>query len=155
VRTVMGTDKFSLTTVGVDAELSKPIAFFSTFTLTPYIGFQRLYVLGDSTVINATPNVDAISQCGYTGNDPATGQPDCTNKLPNGQANNSDFNNHFIFDKVRTTRNRGIIGLAFRYQWLHIAGQFLFDLTDPTADNQSFLNATRQWTLSLEAGVFF
>jgi hypothetical protein len=155
VRTVMGTDEFTLTTVGMDAELSKPIPIADTFTLTPYVGFQRLWVLGDSSVINSAPNVDPIAQCGYTGPNPTTGQPMCNNKLPNGAANNSDFNNLFVFNKVRTDRNRAIIGLAFRYEMLHIAAQFLFDLTDPTADNQAFLNATRQWTTSIEAGVFF
>ncbi len=155
VRTVMGTDKFSLTTVAMDVELSKPIPIADTFSLTPYIGFQRLYVFGDSTVINSAPNVDPLAQCGYTGPNPTSGQPMCTNKLPNGSVNNSDFNNLFIFSKVRTDRNRAIIGAAFRYEMIHVAGQFLFDLTDPTADNQGFLNSTRQWTISLEAGVFF
>ncbi len=154
VRTVMGTDKFSLTTVGMDIELSKPIPI-ETFTITPYVGFQRLWVFGDSTVIDSTPNTDAVAQCGYTGPDPVSGQPMCANKLPNGAANNSDFNNNFIFEKVRTQRNRGIIGLQFRYEMFHFAGQFLFDLTDPSGEGQQFLQNTRQWTISLETGVFF
>ncbi len=155
VRTVMGTDKFTLTTVGLDAELSKPIPIASTFTLTPYVGYQRLWVFGDSTVVDATPNVDAVDQCGFTGPDPVTGQPMCKNALPSGAPNNSDFNNDFVFAKVRTERNRGIVGLDFKYEMLHLAGQFLFDLTDPTAENQAFLQSTRQWTISLEAGVYF
>jgi hypothetical protein len=155
VRTVLGTDKFTLTTVGLDAELSKPIPIASTVTLTPYVGYQRLWVFGDSTVIDSTPNVDAIQQCGYTGADPVTGQPDCKNTLPSGAPNNFDFNNNFILQKVRTQRNRGIIGLAFRWEMLHFATQFLFDLTDPTADAQQFLQNTRQWTYSLEAGIYF
>lgn len=155
VRTVMGTDKFTLTTVGLDAQLSKPIAIASTFTLTPYVGFQRLWVFGDSAVIDSTPNVDAVDQCGYTGPDPVTGQPTCKNTLPSGAPNNADFNNNFTFAKVRTERNRGIVGLQFKYEMLHLAGQFLFDLTDPTAENQEFLQNARQWTISLEAGVFF
>ena len=155
VRTVMGTDKFTLTTVAIDAELSKPISIASTVVLTPWVGFQRLWIFGDSTVVDSTPNVDAVDQCGFTGVDQTTGQPVCTNKLPNGQADNYDFNNNFTFDKVRVQRNRGTIGLDFRYEMLHFAGQFLFDLTDPTAENQTFLQNTRQWTISLEAGVYF
>ena len=155
VRTVMGTDKFSLTTVGIDAELSKPIPIASTVSLTPYVGFQRLWVFGDSAVIDSTPNVDAVDQCGFTGPDPVTGQPTCNNSYPNGAAANGDFNNNFVFNKVRTERNRGIVGLDFKYEMLHLAGQFLFDLTDPTGENQQFLNNTRQWTISLEAGVYF
>ncbi len=155
VRTVMGTDKFSLTTVGADVELSKPIPIADTFSLTPYVGFQRLYVFANSTVINSTPNVDAIAQCGYTGPNPTTGQPMCANKLPSGGDNNSAFNNNFIFEKSDTVRNRGIIGVAFRYEMIHVAGQFLFDLTDPSGEGQQILQSTRQWTISIEAGVFF
>ncbi len=155
VRTVMGTDKFSLTTVGLDAQLSKPIPIASSFEITPWVGFQRLWVFGDSTVIDATPNVSAVDQCGYTGPDPVTGQPMCKNALPNGQPNNGDFNNNIVFGKVRTNRNRGIIGLAFHWEKVWFAGQFLMDLTEPTADNQAFLNPTRQWTISTELGVHF
>lgn len=155
VRTVMGTDKFTLTTVGLDAELSKPIPIGGTVTITPWVGFQRLWIFGDSTVIDSTPNVDAVAQCGYTGVDPTSGQPVCANKLPNGQPDNDDFNNNFTFDKVRVERNRGTIGLDFRYEALHFAGQFLFDLTDPTGEDQTYLQSTRQWTISIEAGVAF
>ncbi len=38
---------------------------------------------------------------------------------------------------------------------IHFATQFLFDLTDPTGENQAILNGTRQWTLSFEAGLLF
>ena len=156
VRTVMGTDKFTLTTVGLDAELSKPIAFASTFVLTPWVGYQRLWIFGDSTVIDSTPNVDAVDQCGFQGVDQTTGQPICKNNIPGTTTpNNNDFNNDFTFEKVRTQRNRGIIGLDFRYEMLHFAGEFLFDLTDPTGENQQFLQNTRQWTLSFEAGLYF
>jgi hypothetical protein len=154
VRTVMGTDKFTLTTVGMDVELSKPIAIASVMTLTPYVGFQRLWVFGDSTVVDATPNTSAVDQCGYTGVD-SGGEPVCKNTLPNGTPNNGDFNNNFVFSRVRTQRNRGLFGLQFRYEMLHFAGQFLFDLTDPTGEGQTFLQASRQWTLSFEVGVFF
>jgi hypothetical protein len=155
VRTVLGTDKFTLTTVGLDAEMSKPIPIGSTVTLTPWVGFQRLWIFGDSTVIDSTPNVDALAQCGYAGADPTTGQPICNNKLPSGADNNFDFNNNFTFDKVRVDRNRGSVGLDFRYEMLHLAGQFMFDLTDPTGENQTYLQSTRQWTVSIEAGVYF
>ncbi len=151
VRTTMGTDQFSLTTVGLDAQLSKPFSLGSTVSLTPWVGFQRLWIYGDSSVIDSTPNVDPIDQCGYTGPDPVTGQPSCTK----GPGSSSDFNNNFTFARVRTERNRAMIGLAFRYEMIHLASQFLFDLTDPTSENQQFLNNTRQWTLSFEAGVFF
>jgi hypothetical protein len=154
VRTVTGTSKFLLTTVGIDAQISKPIAIANSAVLTPYLGYQRLLVYGDSTVVDTTPNVDALQQCGYQGTNATTGAPVCANKLSNGADNNGDFNNNVTFDKVRTQRHRGIIGLNYRYEILYLAGQMLFDITPPSAENPG-LSDTRQWQMSLEGGVFF
>ncbi len=153
VRTLMGTDKFTLTTVGIDGQVSKPIAIADSATITPYIGYQRLLVYGDSTIVDLTPNVDPVQQCGLTGHD-QYGAPICANKLSNGAPNNSDFNNNQTFSKVRTQRHRGIVGLAYRYELLYIAGQFITDLTAPSDENPGLSDA-RQWTMSFEAGVFF
>ena len=154
VRTVTGTSKFNLTTVGIDAQLSKPIPLADAAQVTPYVGYQRLIILGDSTIIDATPNTDALAQCGYAGADPSTGAPLCRHKLSNGADNNGDFNNNIVFEKVRVHRNRGIFGLNYRYEILYLASQFLVDLTAPNDENDG-LSSTRQWTLSFEAGVFF
>ena len=154
VRTLAGSEKFYLTTVGIDAQISKPFALADSAVLTPYVGYQRLLIYGDSTVVNSSPNVDALQQCGYQGNDPVTGAPICKNKLSNGADNNGAFNNNITFNPVRVQRNRGIVGLAYRYEILYLAGQFLMDLTPPGAENNDLVG-DRQWTMSFEAGVFF
>lgn len=154
VRTVTGNSKFHLTVVGIDAQLSKPIPVADSATVTPYVGYQRLIIFGDSVAVDTTPNVDALEQCGYAGDDPNTGEKQCRNHLSNGAANNGDFNNNVTFDKVRTHRHRGILGLNYRYEMLYLASEFLIDLTPPNDENPG-LSDTRQWTLSFEAGVFF
>ena len=154
VRTVTGTSKFHLTVVGIDAQLSKPIPIGDSSTVTPYVGYQRLIIFGDSVVTDATPNVDALDQCGYAGDDPQTGEKLCRHHLSNGAANNGDFNNNITFDKVRTHRHRGILGVSYRYELLYLASQFLVDLTPPNDENPG-LSDQRQWTISFEAGVFF
>jgi hypothetical protein len=157
VRTLMGTSKFHLTTVGIDAQVSKPIPVADSAQLTPYIGYQRLLIYGDSVIVDSTPNVDALNQCGYAGNDPQTGAPICKNKLqtPNGPVdNNGDFNNNITFERVRVQRHKGIAGINYRYEVLYLAGQFAIDLTPPSDENPG-LSDTRQWTMSFEAGVFF
>ncbi len=69
VRTLGGSPKLFLTTVGLDAQLSKPITLGDSAVLTPYIGGQRLWIFADSTIVSLTPNVDPIgNQCGYKGN---------------------------------------------------------------------------------------
>lgn len=154
VRTVAGTSKFYLTTVGIDVKISKPITLADSAVLTPVLGYQRVIVFGDSTVVDATPNVDALQQCGYDGPDPNTGAPTCRNRLPNGQEASTDFQNTFTFRKVRVHRNRGILGLNYRYELITLGSQFAFDLNEP-GDENPFLVGKRQWTLSFEAGVAF
>jgi hypothetical protein len=154
VRTLTGTSKFSLTVVGVDAQISKPIPIANQTTITPYVGYQRLYIFGDASVMDATPNVDALNQCGFQGNDPVTGGPICNHKLSNGFDNNSDFNNNFVFDNVRTHRHRMMFGVAWKYEFVYAATQFLFDLLAANEENPGLVNG-RQWTYSLEAGVWF
>jgi hypothetical protein len=154
VRTLAGTGKLTLTTVGVDVQISKPIAIADVMKLTPYAGFQRLYVFADSNTVDLTPNVDAMQQCGFEGRDPTTGAPLCRNTLSNGTAANGDFNNNVVFEKVRTHRNRMILGFNLRYEFVYFASQVLFDLTAPSDENPG-LSGTRQWTLSFEGGVYF
>jgi hypothetical protein len=134
--------------------MSKPITLQDSAQLIPTIGYQRLVILGDSNVVDSTPNVDALSQCGSDGPDPSTGAPRCRNKLPNGADNNFDFGNSFTFQKVRVHRHRGIVGLNYRYEVIWLGSQLAFDITEPKDENP-FLVGTRQWTLSFEGGLFF
>lgn len=154
VRTLAGSSKYYVTTIGIDAQVSKPFALADSAVLTPYVGYQRLIILADSTVVDSTPNVDALQQCGYDGPDPNTGKPRCRNTLSSGIANNGDFNNHMTFDKARIHRHRGLVGVNYRYEILYLGGQIAFDLQDPSDENPGLVG-DRQFTLSLEGGVFF
>ena len=44
--------------------------------------------------------------------------------------------------------------MNYRYDILYLAGQVAFDLTGPGAENPDLIQ-TRQYTVSLEAGVSF
>jgi hypothetical protein len=159
VRTVGGSPKFFLTTVGMDAQVSKPFTLADSAVLTPYIGAQRLIIFADSTVVDLTPNVDALRQCGYQGQNPVDGSPVCSNTLMTDTGtiqNNGAFNNNVTFHKARIHRWRGIAGVTYRYEILYLAGQFAADLEDPSTENADLgISGARQWTISLEAGVFF
>ncbi len=169
VRTLGGSPKFFLTTVGMDAQISKPIAIDESAVLTPYVGAQRVIIFADSSVVDLTPSVDPLSQCGYLGpnvpNRPPTvppvqlapgeppndGTPSCAN--PGG---NADFNNDTTFAKARIHRWRWLAGLNYRFEVLYLAAQFAMDLTDPSAENGVIgVNGSKQWTMSFEAGVSF
>lgn len=154
VRTVTGTSRFYLTTIGIDVRASKPITLQDTSVLIPSIGYQRLIIFGDSNVIDGTPNVDAVGQCGFSGLDPNTGAPTCRNKLPSGADNNVDFANNFTFDRVRVHRNRGMFALNYRYEIIWLGSQFAVDINEPKDENPGLVGR-RQWTLSFEGGVHF
>jgi hypothetical protein len=154
VRSLTGNAKYLLTTAAFNVKISKPITLADSASLTPHIGYQRLFIFGDSNIVDSTPNVDALGQCGYQGADPVKGTPVCKNKLSTGADNNSDFNNNFTFEKVRIHRHRGMVGLNYRYEAIYLGSQFVFDLTNP-ADENPGITGDRQWTLSLEAGAHF
>jgi hypothetical protein len=159
VRTVGGSPTFFLTTVGMDAQVSKPFTLADSAVVTPYVGAQRLIIFADSSVVDLTPNVDALKQCGYQGPSPVDGSPMCSNTLATSTGaiqNNGAFNNNVTFQKARIYRWRGLAGLTYRYEILYLAGQFAIDLEDPSTENSDpGVSGARQWTLSLEAGVFF
>ena len=154
VRTLVGSSNFFLTTVGIDAQISKPFAISDSAKLTPYLGYQRVFIFADSSIVDTTPNVDPLAQCGYQGADPSTGAPQCAHKLSNGADNNADFNNNVSFAKARIQRNRGIVGLNYRYEILYVAAQFMADINDPGTENPGLVGG-RQWTTVLEGGAFF
>jgi hypothetical protein len=153
-RSMTGSSKMYMTTLGVDVEVSKPITLEDSSVITPYLGYQHLVIFGNSAVLDATPNVNALQQCGYTGRDPSSGAPNCSNTLPNGQQNNLDFNNNITFNSVQLNRERLFFGATFRYELLYLGAQFLFDLVPPNSID-SDLSSNIQWTLSVQGGVFF
>jgi hypothetical protein len=176
VRTVGGSPKFYLTTVGIDGEVSKPFTLADSAVLTPYVGVQRVIIFANSSVVDLTPNVDSLSACGYQGtNVPGNpnvpkggvggvynGEPVCTNTLSNGATNSGAFNNLTTFSKGVFDEWRGIVGVDYRYEILYLAGQFATELEAPNAENANLIGTSgsggwnsRQWTLSLEAGVSF
>jgi hypothetical protein len=155
VRTMTGSSKLYMTTLGIDAELSKPFTLADEAVLTPYVGYQHLVIYGNSAVLDSTPNVNANQQCGFQGRDPQTGAPQCKNNIPGTNVpDNNDFNNNITFNSVQLNRERVFVGLTYRYEILYLGGQFLMDVV-PASNADADLSASLQWTMSLQAGAFF
>ena len=165
VRTMTGASTFSVTTVGIDGEVSKPIAVADSAVVTPYFSAQRVIIFAESSAVDFTPGVDAMQLCGWrganvpanpNGHAPYDGSPVCQNKLSNGAPNNADFGNTRTFQKAQIHRWRGVVGAHYRYELLSLAGQFAMDLTDPSAENANLgVSGDRQWSVSLAAGLAF
>jgi hypothetical protein len=168
VRTITGTPELQLTTVGLDVQISKPLAIQDQSVLTPWIGYQYLWIFGDSGLVDLTPGTDAIGYCNYSGSNipgnnspgsnvvhsPYDGQPVCKGGSP------TDFNNNTVFNPVRVHRQRLMFGFNYRYEMVMAGAQFITDLLSPgdanTGANKTDLkNEDRQWTLVLELGAMF
>ncbi len=166
VRTITGTPQFQLTTVALDAQISKPLPIADSSVITPWIGYQYVWMFGDSGLIDLTPGTDAVGYCNFAGPnvpgnpDPSKagqfdGQPVCNGGSP------LDFNNNVVFNKVRLERQRLLIGVNYRYEMVMLGGQFITDIVDPAdaqnsdQDTEALKGEDRQWTIVLEAGAMF
>lgn len=183
VRTITGTPQFQLTVAGLDAQISKPLPIRDSQVLTPYVGYQYLWIFGDSGLIDLTPGTDALRYCDYAGQnvpgnrDPEApapqdrepndtrpeqdnGQPICRGSQGSG-GSPLDFNNNVVFKSARLERHRLIFGLNYRYEMVMLGGQFLIDAVPPAdaqnddADQKILEGESRQYTLSFELGAMF
>jgi hypothetical protein len=168
VRTITGTPQFQLTVMGLDTQVSKPLPIADSSVLTPWLGYQYLFIYGDSGLIDMTPATDAIQACNYAGpaapGNPKTtasgetvydGSPVCNGGQP------YDFNNNVVFSPVRLRRHRLLAGVNYRYEMLAVGGQLIMDLVppgdaQPDADNQRILSQEdKQFSLVFELGAMF
>jgi hypothetical protein len=142
--------------------------------LTPWIGYQYLWIFGDSGLVDLTPGTNAQQACGYVGqNLPGNADPTKAVTSPTGTVTNTydgqqicrggsarDFNNNAVFEAVRVHRQRLMFGMNYRYEMVMAAAQVITDLLNPS-DANSGKNKTdlkgedRQWTVVLELGAVF
>ncbi len=174
VRTITGTPELQLTIASLDAQISKPLPIQDSSIITPWIGYQHLWIFGDSGMVDLTPATDAQGVCGYSGSnvpgnpDPRKkdaqgnyiydGQPVCRGA---GAGAHLDFNNNAVFDAARLERHRLLVGFTYRYELLKAGVEFITDLTTPAAaqssdkDEADLKGESRQWTLAVELGAAF
>jgi len=160
IRTVTGSPQLQLTTATFDTQISKPLPIADASVLTPYIGYQHLWIFGDSGLIDTTPNTDPVGLCGYQGpnvpgtpgsEEPYDGQPVCDGGTP------LDFNNTFVFDAVRLQRQRIIVGANYRFEMVVFGLQYLTDLQDPSSasGDDDLDGVPKQYTFSVQLGAMF
>jgi hypothetical protein len=178
VRTITGTSEFQLTVMGLDGQISKPFPIAQSSVLTPWLGYQYLFIFGDSGLIDLTPGTDAIQACNYSGNAvPGNPDPNKTNTDDPNDPNAElvydggpvctdgglpfDFNNNTVFDPVRLRRHRLIAGVNYRYEMVMAGGQFIMDLMSPSdaqpkeEDKATLAGEDKQYAFMFEIGAMF
>jgi hypothetical protein len=145
VRTITGTGAFQLTVAALDTQISKPIPISNSSIITPWVGYQYVWIFGDSGLVDLTPQTDPLGYCNYAGdNIPGNWDSDKTytgarldgDPLYDGQpvcvgGSREDFNNNVVFDNVRFERQRMIFGLNYRYEMVMVGMEFLTDVVAP------------------------
>lgn len=163
VRTITGSSAMQLTTAAASGVLSKPISIAQSGVLTPWAGYQYLWLFGDSGIIDLTPATDALAACGFVGpNQPGfsngpgqDGTPICSS------GESEDFNNNVVFESARLERQRLFLGVNYRYEMLTVGGQVMFELVDPAQSQDNAADATilegepKSVAFALQVGAFF
>ena len=154
VYTMTGEWEFNVTVPTLDILVSKPIVLARTGTISPYLGMQIVWILGDSELVDLTPETRAFETCVPA---PGGAGVECT-----GGDGGMDYANHAVFRQVRATRYRGVIGFQGRYRAFTLTGAFQFDLVKPGDADSSWIEGEdaptdlpRQWTVSTGLGLTF
>lgn len=180
LREVTGMGELSLGTLALDARVSHPLVGASGFVLTPWLGYQWVRIDADSALVDLTPDTDAISECGYLGqNVPGTPSGTLASGAPPGVFDGSpvcqngsgrDFGNSVSFGQVDIRRQRLLLGVSYRQEFLKLGAEFLTDLLRPDAaqtddtvgralrcdvNGENCRPSPRQWTLVLRLGAAF
>lgn len=167
IRTITGTPEFHLTTVGLDAQVSKPLPVADASVITPLIGYQYVFIFGDSGLVDFTPATDALGYCNYTGpNQPGNPDPNPAKGDYSGQpvcngGSTADLNNINTFESVRVQRQRLFAGLNYRYEMVTVGAAFFWDIIPPedaqreASDKEALAGESKQWTMAFEVGAMF
>jgi hypothetical protein len=123
---VLNTTGYNLTVGALDFSVSKRFGIASTWNLTPYTGYQLLWIVADSEVIDATPSIDAMGRTyGAVGGDP----------LQLNQCRDNDCNGSFTFaNQSNITRHRFFIGLRANFYIVSLTAEYTFFASGSTSD---------------------
>jgi hypothetical protein len=184
-REATGLGDLALRTLAFDARVSRPLVGASGFVITPWLGYQWLRIDADSELVDLTPGVDALAECGFVGNN-TQGIPDAISSevgpasgatagvydgSPLCQAGSgADFQNDVSFGEASVQRQRVLLGVSYRQEFLNLGAQLVTDLVRPDAAQtdagvaallrcdargEGCRATARQWTFVLELGAAF
>ncbi len=130
---VVGTDQVDMTILGLDFSISKSFGVGGVVNMTPYLGYNVLWVIADSQVIDTTPGTDSL-QCSVDGtcnfNEP----------IPPGQfCTDADCGNNYVFDNQDAIlRHRVFLGLRMIFYHFVLTLEASWALKGNSKDNLSF-----------------
>jgi hypothetical protein len=113
VSRLMGSEQLDLTIPSLDVSVSKSFGVAGTVNVSPYAGWNVLWMIARSEVIDKTPNVDA-------------------------QTTPDDVKNNFVFpDQDNIVRQRFFAGLKLKYYVFAFTAEAVFALAGKSVDDRA------------------
>lgn len=148
-RTASFSTKLAISVVTFDLLASKSFVLADGVELTPIVGYGHVLAYSSSSLLDFTPNVDALARCGV-----ADARGACSRTLPNGAPDDGDLQNFGRFPNQRIHRDRFQLGARYRYERVALGALLSGDLFDPSTFNPS-LRTPRQWIIGLDLSLVF
>ncbi|MDY0002320.1 MAG: hypothetical protein RBU30_13575, partial [Polyangia bacterium] len=134
---VVGTDQVDLTVLSFDLSISKSFGVGGVINFTPYLGYNVLWVIADSQVIDTTPGTDSL-QCSV--------DPSCSHTIPipPGQfCTDADCGRNYVFDdQDAILRHRVFLGLRMIVYRFVLTMEAAWALQGNSADSLAFSGLT-------------
>ena len=119
---VFGTRGYNLTVAGLDFSVSKHLGIASTWNIMPYVGYQLVWIIADSEVIDATPGIDAVAESAKQ-----AGSVGDLARCRGAQSLVRDCNANFTFDdQANILRHRFFIGLRANFYIASLLVEYSF-----------------------------
>lgn len=130
---IVGTDQVDMTVLSFDVSISKSFGVGGVLNFTPYIGYNVLWVIADSQVIDTTLGTDSL-QCSIDGS------CNFTAPIPPGQfCTDADCGNNFVFDdQDAILRHRVFLGLRMIFYRFVLTMEAAWALQGNSRDTLSF-----------------
>lgn len=128
-----GSDQVDLTILGLDVSASKSFGVGGVLNMTPYLGYNVLWIIADSQVIDTRPTEDGL-QCSVDGT--------CshTTPIPPGQlCTSTDCSENYVFDdQDAILRHRLFVGLRMIFYRLVLTLEAGWALQGNSKDTLAF-----------------
>jgi hypothetical protein len=136
---IFGTSQVDMTVLSFDVSASKSFGVGGVMNFTPYGGYNALWIIADSQVIDTTPGVDSL-QCSIGGTDCQTTAPNFNRPIPNGQfCTSGDCGRNYVFDdQSAILRHRFFLGLRIIAYHVVITLEGAWSLKGSSADTLSW-----------------
>lgn len=131
VNRMVGNRDLDLTVGGGDISISHPFAVAGMATITPYAGWNLLFIYASSHVLDGTPGLDAVppSYCQSSGeqrgeDDRGISTDECARAVQSQQTN--DLRANFVLAQQRKTLNRFFGGMRLRFTVVSLVAEFAY-----------------------------